>query len=114
VTTKTNSRPRWVEAIYEFLGEREDQAAPLRQVAEHAMEFVPPGPAWREGMAKRKTDARYRGSPDEELSELENLRVVRNGQKRIILKHIYHERKVGRLEKFERNGRPWLRVMGIS
>jgi hypothetical protein len=108
----TNTRPRWVEAIYEFLGERQDQAAPLRQVAEHAMTFVPPGPAWREGTAKRKTDARYRGSSDEELNELENLRVVRNGQKRIILKHIYHERKVGRLEKFQRDGRDWLRVVG--
>jgi hypothetical protein len=103
-----STRPRWVEAIYEFLADCEDQAAPLRQVAEHAMTFVPPGPAWREGMAKRKTDARYRGS-SEELSELENLRVVRNGQKRIILKHIYHERRVGRLEKFERGGRSWLR-----
>src|SRR5437762_460044 len=104
------SRPRWVEAIYDFLAEREDQAAPLRQVAEHAMSFVPHGPAWREGMAKRKTDARYRGS-SEDVNELENLRVVRNGQKRIILKHIYHERKVGRLEKFERDGRPWLRAV---
>jgi hypothetical protein len=106
----TNTRPRWVEAIYEFLADREDQTAPLRQVAEHAMTFVPPGPAWREGMAKRKTDARYRGS-SEKLNELENLRVVRNGQKRIILKHIYHERKVGRLEKFARDGRDWLRVV---
>jgi hypothetical protein len=106
----TNTRPRWVDAIYEFLADREDQTAPLRQVAEHAMTFVPPGPAWREGMAKRKADARYRGSL-EELSELENLQVVRNGQKRIILKHIYHERKVGRLEKFERDGRDWLRVV---
>jgi hypothetical protein len=108
-TTTTKVRPRWVDAIYEFLADCEDQAAPLRQVAEHAMKFVPPGPASREGMAKRKTDARYRGS-SKELSELENRRVVRNGQKRIILKHVYHERKVGRLEKFERDGRDWLRV----
>jgi hypothetical protein len=108
----TNTRPRWVEAMYGFLEECEEQAAPLRQVAEHAMTFVPPGPAWREGMAKRKTDARYRGAPVEELNELDNLRVVRNGQKRIILKHIYHERKVGRLEKFERGGRDWLRMVG--
>ena len=105
------TRPRWVEEIYEFLQDREDQAAPLRQVAEHAMTFVPPGPAWREGMAKRKTDARYRGSLEEEVSDLENLRVVRNGQKRIILKHIYHERRVGRLEKFQRDGRDWLRIV---
>ena len=107
-TAKT--RPRWVEAIYEFLADREDQAAPLRQVAEHAMTFVPPGPAWREGMAKRKTDARYRGSSDD-VNQLENLRVVRTGQKHIILKAIYYERKVGRLEKFQRNGRDWLRVV---
>jgi hypothetical protein len=107
-TAKT--RPRWVDAIYEFLADREDQTAPLRQVAEHAMTFVPPGPAWREGTAKRKTDARYRGG-SEDLSEMENLRVIRNGQKRIVLKAIYHERKVGRLERFQRDGRDWLRVV---
>ena len=104
------TRPLWVEEIYAFLQDREGQAAPLRQVAEHAMTFVPPGPAWREGMAKRKTDARYRGSLDE-VSELENLRVVRNGQKRIVLKAIHYERKVGRLEKFDRDGRDWLRIV---
>jgi hypothetical protein len=104
------SKPKWVEAIYDFLEEREDQAAPLRQVAEYAMAFVPPGPASREGAAKRKTDARYRGALDEP-GEIENLRLVRTGQKRIILKHIYHERRVGRLEKFERDGRPWLRIV---
>ena len=104
------SRPRWVEAIYEFLQAREDQAAPLRQVAEYAMAFVPPGPASREGAAKRKTDARYRGTSDE-LSDLENLRLVRTGQKRIILKHIYYERRVGRLERFDRDERPWLRIV---
>jgi hypothetical protein len=72
------------------------------------MRFVPPGPAWREGTAKRKTDARYRGAPDE-VRDMENLRVIRTGSKRIVLKAIYHECKTGRLEKFEREGRPWIR-----
>lgn len=111
MTPATTTPRRWVEAIYEFLREQEDQSAPLRQVAEHAGAFVPPGPAWREGMAKRRTDARYRGASEDGLSELEKLRVVRNGQRRIILKHIHHERRVGRLEKFERDGRPWLRTI---
>lgn len=102
-------RPAWVEAVYEFLNAR-NGAAPLRQVAEVAAALVPPGPAWREGNAKRKTDARYRGSGDE-LPDLKELSVIRTGQKRIVLKSIYYERKAGRLEKFDHEGRPWLRSL---
>jgi hypothetical protein len=109
VSQRSATRPRWVEAVYEFLADQ-DNEAPLRQVAEHAAGLVPPGPAWREGMAKRRTDARYRGT-DGDVTELEKLRVIRTGQKRIVLKSIYHERKVGRLMKFERDGRAWLRVI---
>lgn len=103
------ARPAWVDAVYEFLAAREG-AAPLRQVAEVAAARVPPGPAWREGNAKRKTDARYRGGV-EELPDLNELSVIRTGQKRIVLKSIYYERKAGRLEKYEHDGRPWLRVL---
>ena len=102
-------RPAWVDAIYEFLATR-GGAAPLRQVAEVAAARVPPGPAWREGNAKRKTDARYRGGMDE-LSKLNELSVIRTGQKRIVLKSIYYERKAGRLEKYDHDGRPWLRSL---
>lgn len=102
-------RPGWVDAVYEFLVAR-NGAAPLRQVAEVAAARVPPGPAWREGNAKRKTDARYRGGP-EELPDLNELSVIRTGQKRIVLKSIYYERKAGRLEKYEHDGRPWLRIL---
>lgn len=102
-------RPAWVDAIYEFLAER-DGAAPLRQVAEVAAARVPPGPAWREGNAKRKTDARYRGGADE-VPDLNELSVIRTGQKRIVLKSIYYERKAGRLQKYDENGRPWLRAL---
>jgi hypothetical protein len=103
------ARPAWVDAVYEFLAAR-DGAAPLRQVAEVAAARVPPGPAWREGNAKRKTDARYRGGP-EELSDLKELSVIRTGQKRIVLKSIYYERKAGRLERYEHEGRSWLRLL---
>lgn len=102
-------RPAWVEAVYEFLSAR-NGAAPLRQVAEVAAALVPPGPAWREGNAKRKTDARYRGGGDE-LPDLNELSVIRTGQKRIVLKSIYYERKAGRLEKFDHEGRSWLRLL---
>ena len=102
-------RPAWVEAVYRFLEER-GGSAPLRQVAEVAAALVPPGPAWREGNAKRKTDARYRGA-SEELRGLDDLSVVRSGQKRVVLKSIYYERKAGRLERFEKDGRPWLRLL---
>jgi hypothetical protein len=110
MTKKLSVRPRWVEALYEFLADRSGEA-PFRQVAEHAAGFVPPGPAWREGTAKRQTDARYRRS-GADLAELENLQVVRTGAKRIVLKSIYYERKAGRLVKFDRDGRPWLRATG--
>jgi hypothetical protein len=103
------ARPAWVDAVYEFLASR-DGSAPLRQVAEVAAARVPPGPAWREGNAKRKTDARYRGGP-EDLRDLNELSVIRTGQKRIVLKSIYYERKAGRLEKYEHEGRPWLRLL---
>lgn len=102
-------RAAWVDAIYEFLANR-NGAAPLRQVAEAAAALVPPGPAWREGNAKRKTDARYRSGPDE-LPDLNELSVIRTGQKRIVLKSIYYERKAGRLEKYDHEGRPWLRML---
>jgi hypothetical protein len=102
-------RAAWVNAVYDFLASR-NGAAPLRQVAEIAAALVPPGPAWREGNAKRKTDARYRGASDE-LPNLSELSVIRTGQKRIVLKSIYYERKAGRLEKFKREGRDWLRLM---
>jgi hypothetical protein len=108
--SRRGKRARWVDAIYEFLEKQPDGAAPLRVVAEHAMRFVPPGPAWREGEAKRQTDARYRGQ-DQALPDPDKLRVVRTGQKRIILKQIYAERKAGRLEKFVQSGRDWLRVV---
>ena len=110
VSTSHRKRPAWVSAIYEYLETRQDRAAPLRLVAEHAMARVPPGPAWREGQAKRKTDAKYRRSAPEDIRELERLRVIRNGSKRIVLKAIYSERMARRLERFERGGRPWLRV----
>lgn len=100
--------PVWVDAIYAFL-ETRNGCAPLRQVAEEAAARVPPGPAWREGRAKRQTDARYRGSED--LPDLGDLSVIRAGQKRIVLKSIYYERRAGRLEKLDRDGRPWLRVV---
>ena len=102
-------RPAWVDAIYEFLAER-DGAAPLRQVAEVAAARVPPGPAWREGNAKRKTDSRYRGGAGD-VPDLNELSVIRTGQKRIVLKSIYYERKAGRLQKYETDGRPWLRIL---
>lgn len=103
-------RPIWVDAIYSFL-EARDGCAPLRQVAEEAAALVPPGPAWREGQAKRQTDARYRGSEDGDLGDPDDLGVIRSGQKRIVLKSIYYERKAGRLQKFARDGRPWLRIV---
>src|SRR5436309_2640071 len=106
------ARPAWVDAIYEFLAER-DGAAPLRQVAEVAAARVPPGPAWREGNAKRKTDARYRAGVDE-VPDLNDLSVIRTGQKRIVLKSIYYERKAGRLLKYDEDGRPWLRKVDVD
>jgi hypothetical protein len=106
----TRKRPAWVIAVYEFLERRPEREAPQRLVAEHAMGLVPPGPAWREGQAKRVTDAKYRGAPPEDLPELERLAVIRNGAKRIVLKSLYHERKLGRIERFDRDGRPWLRI----
>jgi len=107
----TTSTRRCVDAIYEFLATKRGRSAPLRQVKEYAMGFVPPGPAWREGAAKRAADARYRGSDASEVSELENLRVIRTGQARIVLRHIYQERRAGRLARFDKGGRPWLRVV---
>jgi hypothetical protein len=104
-----SERPAWVAAIYEYLGAR-DGTAPLRQVAEVAAARVPPGPAWREGNAKRKTDARYRAAADT-LPDLTELSVIRTGQKRVALKSIYYERKAGRLERYEHEGRPWLRIL---
>lgn len=106
---QTSSRPLWVQEMRQFLNAKPSGEAPLRQVAEHGMRFVPPGPAWREGTAKRKTDARYRGA-DDEVSGLENERVIRNGSKRIVLRALYHETKVGRMTKFERDGRKWIRL----
>jgi hypothetical protein len=103
------NRPAWVDAVYEFLAAR-DGAAPLRQVAEVAAALVPPGPAWREGNAKRQTDARYRGGAGE-LPDLKDLSVIRTGQKRIVLKSIYYERKAGRIERYDQDGRPWLRLL---
>jgi hypothetical protein len=103
-------RPLWIEEICEYLSKKPNEEAPLRLVSEHGMRFVPPGPAWREGMAKRKTDAVYRGASSEEVRSLENIRVIRTGSKRIVLKAIYYECKAGRLAKFEREGRTWVRL----
>jgi hypothetical protein len=104
-------RPIWVQEMHHFLNKRPGKEAPLRLVKEHGMGFVPPGPAWREGDAKRKTDARYRGAGDD-VPKLENLRVVRNGSARIVLKAIWYEvNKARTMEKFERGGRLWLRLL---
>lgn len=109
-SARRKDAPAWVTAAYEYL-EGRGGAAPLRLVAEFAMGRVPPGPAWREGQAKRKTDARYRGAEETRVPDLEKLNVIRNGSKRIVLKSLYYERKAGRLEKFESDGRDWLRIV---
>jgi hypothetical protein len=95
--------------MYDYLAKRPDGAAPLRQLTEYAMGFVPAGPAWREGAAKRLTDARYRGA-EGEPSVNERHRLVRTGSKRIVLKALHYEAKVGRLQKFEHDGRIWVRL----
>ena len=110
-TSRQRTPPAWVTAIYKYLESRDGQAAPLRLVAEHAMGLVPPGPAWREGQAKRETDAKYRGAAPDHVSEIEKLRVIRAGSKRIVLKAIYYERQAGRLVKYQQGGRDWLRMV---
>jgi hypothetical protein len=108
---RLDERPAWVQEMHNFLRLQPAMEAPQRLVKEHGMRFVPPGPAWREGTEKRKTDARYRGAT-EEVSKLENLRVVRNGSARIVLKAIWYEvNKAKTMEKFERDGRTWLRAI---
>jgi hypothetical protein len=110
-TKPASERPIWVHEMHKFLRDKPGMEAPQRLVKEHGMRFVPPGPAWREGTAKRKTDARYRGG-DEAVPALENLRVVRNGSARIVLKALWYEvNKAGTMEKFERDGRTWLRTL---
>lgn len=112
-----------IHEIYRFL-EARGGAAPLRQVAEAAAALVPPGPAWREGQEKRKADALYRArkaareagrDPTDvavpELRELNKLSVIRTGQKRLALKSINTERQAGRLERYEHEGRQWLRTL---
>jgi len=96
--------------MFKFLRAKPGHEAPLRVVVEHGMRFVPAGPASREGTLKRKRDANYRGSSDE-LNVLENQRVVRNGARRFVLKALHYESNVsGRMEKFERDGRRWVRL----
>jgi hypothetical protein len=105
-----SKRPIWVQRMHEYLEKRPDRSAPLRQLTEHAMRFVPAGPAWREGIAKRQTDARYRGTRAEDLDSSDKHRVVRTGSKRIVLKAIHYEVKSRRMEKFDQSGRTWVRL----
>ena len=105
-----SQRPVYVEEMFKFLRARPAHEAPFTLVVEHGMRFVPAGPASREGTAKRRRDAHYRGS-GEELSSLENQRVVRGGSRRFVLKALHYEANVsGRMEKFERDGRRWVRL----
>jgi hypothetical protein len=59
-------------------------------------------------MAKRRTDARYRGSAEDDLDEATNRQLVRAGSKRIVLKALHHETKIGRMRKFDEDGRTWI------
>jgi hypothetical protein len=109
-----SQRPVYVEEMFKFLRGRPGQEAPMRLVVEHGMRFVPAGPASREGTAKRRRDAHYRGSGDE-LAALENQRVVRVGSRRFVLKALHYEANVsGRMKKFQRDGRRWVKLVSDS
>jgi hypothetical protein len=111
VMTALNDRPDWVERLYELLGEMSE--APRRLVEEEIMLMIPSGPAHREGAAKARSDHDYRMrklglDPDPTYEPGGDL--VRRGRQRLALKTIHTEVKAGRLERFKKDGRDWLRL----
>jgi hypothetical protein len=107
---KDYSRPDWVSKLFDILDERGE--APRRVVEEEMMLLIPSGPAHREGVAKAKADHAYRLrklglEPDPDYEARGDL--TRKGRQRLALKSIHTEVAAGRVEKFERNDRVWLR-----
>jgi hypothetical protein len=105
------ARQVWVPRMYAFLREQGGEALQSR-VIEEGMRYVPGGAAYREGLAKRLTDSRYRNFGVEgQLTKQDSLSLVRAGQNRIVTKSLYYERKSERLERFiGPDGQPWLRL----
>jgi hypothetical protein len=106
-----NDRPDWIEHLYDFLGEK--TAAPRRLVVEEMMLLIPSGPAHREGVAKARADHVYRLrklglDPDPDYEPSGDL--VRRGRQRLALKAIQTEVTAGRIERFTKDGRIWLRL----
>lgn len=106
-----SDRPDWVERLYDLLAERIE--APRRLVEEEIMLMIPSGPAHREGAAKARSDHSYRMrkiglEPDPRFEPSGDL--VRRGRQRLALKTIHTEVKAGRIERFTRDGREWLRL----
>ncbi len=77
------------------------------------MLMIPSGPAHREGIAKARSDHNYRMrklglEPDPAYVATGDL--VRKGRQRLALKAIHTEVAAGRIERFQRDGRVWLRL----
>jgi hypothetical protein len=107
---KDNGRPDWVGKLFDILDERGE--APRRVVEEEMMLMIPSGPAHREGVAKAKADHAYRLrklglEPDPDYEPGGDL--TRKGRQRLALKSIHTEVAAGRVEKFKRDDRVWLR-----
>lgn len=103
-------RPDWALRLYEILDERGE--APRKLVEEEMMLLIPSGPAHREGVAKARADHLYRMrklglEPDVEYRPRGDM--IRKGRQRLALKTIHTEVSAGRVEKFEKDERIWLR-----
>lgn len=111
-TPRTRTPRLWVEKIETLLRERGEVS--FRLAVEEGMRYVPAGPAWREGAAKRRTDARYRNfGVDVEVDLSDTSALVRTGAQRIVLEAIRQEVLMGRFERLERDGRRMIRL-GVS
>jgi hypothetical protein len=113
-TIAVTERSDWVERLYELLDERGE--APRRLVEEEMMVMIPSGPAHREGAAKARADHVYRmrksgREPNPEYEPRGDL--IRRGRQRLALKAIQTEVDAGRVERFRKDGRVWLRLAQV-
>jgi hypothetical protein len=107
---RLDQRPDWVERLHELVALGD---VPRRLAEEEMMTMIPSGPAHREGVAKAISDHKYRMKklgllPDPQYVPSGDL--IRRGRQRLALKAIHTEVAAGRIERFIKDGRVWLRL----
>jgi hypothetical protein len=108
--TTDETRP-WTTKTYEFVKSKGEASwDEIRAVAEP---LIPPGPAFRAYITRRERDvARGAARPDDDINTPERrVAAIRMGNRMILSNVVDNAVRIGRLERFKRDGKIYYRYM---